>query len=389
MPCPKCLGMGFTLPHSCPPYEQLVEEVEIIVPSGARAGQLITMSGKGNEIFVNGVPTKGDLQYVVEGITFDNHTDFDFDSNGVLQYTFKITPHEALHGFNASRPFLNGKGLTIRRPGKVTVPGSSIAMPGLGFPKFNASALSASVSESEPVPAPVEAIPQPEAAAAAAAGAANGEVGPGSNSTSTSSSSSSDSSHSSSGSEEQQQQDKGEEEEEPPPQAAPGQRDRTELFDDLVVQFRTYSEFELTMDFLDRWECLDEDGNKVEAHTSSSNVKHFGRGSVGGSCPLTMSALDGYHHAFGVYFGTCRNNLYAQQQQQLKKQRETEEEEKEEEATAGGEKKKRRAKKETAFSCAIKKTVELANLLRQNRVAESLVEELHFLNMYAGTGTDQ
>jgi hypothetical protein len=131
-PCPKCRALG-VITESCQPFTEVpAEPVAVTFPPGVRPGHEVKLPGLGNPCFQDGDFAVGDLVVTVASVGTEEG--YNVTKDGVL-LTVTMTPDEALNGFVFEKAYVSDdEFLRIDRRGKVTVPGSTVRVPHLGFP---------------------------------------------------------------------------------------------------------------------------------------------------------------------------------------------------------------------------------------------------------------
>lgn len=132
-PCTKCLGMGIVTEGNCSPYSTVVQDIEFVIPPGARPGYTVTHRGMGNEFFDKFQITTGDLTFTVLDVVSENPLLSRQEDNSLL-LTVKLMPSEAMHGFFLTMPYLGQRLLQIDRMNKTTLPNTTSHLAGYGLP---------------------------------------------------------------------------------------------------------------------------------------------------------------------------------------------------------------------------------------------------------------
>lgn len=128
-PCYVCLGTGWQLPKFCNPFYIRKEEVTFHIPKGCTRNYQVVIEGKGHEYFLDRRKHVGNLDILVDKIGSDNLTVSDH-----VEMVVVLSPFQVVEGFETDFPYIMNKTLHINRMNKITLPGSSVFIKGLGLP---------------------------------------------------------------------------------------------------------------------------------------------------------------------------------------------------------------------------------------------------------------
>lgn len=131
-PCPVCLGRLKAGKDGCKYYQDKVENVQFIIPSGARLGYQVKFSQLGNAMLDHSTAgnftfTTGDLILTVGAVTDPTKSGLNMTMDG-LEIDIIMKPIEALEGFTRKYNYFDGKVINIDKTNKTTLPGSEIIM---------------------------------------------------------------------------------------------------------------------------------------------------------------------------------------------------------------------------------------------------------------------
>ena len=136
-PCPVCLGLGIVTQDSCNPFKTIQQKIKHYFPPGFRPGYQAIFTSLGNMYYHDNHFHAGDFKLIIGDVESE---DFVIKADHVL-LTIYLSPYQALNGFVAERGYIDGT-LRVERVDKVTIPGSSIIMEGLGLPLPSAAHIS-------------------------------------------------------------------------------------------------------------------------------------------------------------------------------------------------------------------------------------------------------
>lgn len=134
--CPTCGGQGTIISEKCGKCagEGVVrgeEIIEVRIPAGVEDGMQLSLSGKGNMGFRNGMP--GDLIILIEE---EDHQYFRREEQNLF-YDLYVNFADAALGATVEIPTLNGKAKIKIEPG--THSGKVLRLKGKGFPSMHSS----------------------------------------------------------------------------------------------------------------------------------------------------------------------------------------------------------------------------------------------------------
>ena len=134
-PCPLCVGLGIVTMDGCAPFRTSRERINVIFPRGSRPGHEVVYKALGNAYYHNNQFLIGDLKVVIEAIENDNFVVL----SDHVSLTLTLSPSEAVNGFIFETLYISDEILRVERKDKVTIPGSSIRLKGLGLPLLSAA----------------------------------------------------------------------------------------------------------------------------------------------------------------------------------------------------------------------------------------------------------
>jgi len=94
-------------------------------------GYVDAIKGKGNYVYKNGANILGDLKLTVKHV---GDGEWITVTRDLLQVRVLATPLDLVRGFFLQTELMPGHVLTVNRTSRVTLPGSSIRLPGAGLP---------------------------------------------------------------------------------------------------------------------------------------------------------------------------------------------------------------------------------------------------------------